>query len=156
MKKTMLIIAMAIVPMLGFGQIASDDTPSFRFDKIMNIRAMYSDLQCRTNLETNEKVYQIYSRTTNQFDNFCLTIGEIDDAISTIEYFVKFLENSNIGDNKKLKMANGDDLRIEKVKQMGWIMLQMKLSGCAGLAYLDLKVLQRVLERLYSIKTNGA
>lgn len=108
-------------------------------------------MQSRTT-ESGEQSYQIYSKTTNQFDNFCLTIGELDDAIKTIEYFITFCETSKRGDNKSLSMADGENLRIECSAAMGKRFIYMNLRDCAGSANITEAELRKVLKELNKVK----
>jgi len=128
-----------------------EDTPSYRWDKVLTIRLSYSELKCRTNIDTGEKVYQIYSQTSNQFDNFCLTIGDLEGAIQTIEYLINFAETAKKGDSKTVKMANEDVLFFEKRTMLGKAVLDMKLTGNAGLANITSPELNKILKKLNEI-----
>lgn len=139
---------------IGQAQIV-DASSSYRWDKVMTIRSSYSELQCRADLETGERIYQIYANTSNRFDNFCLTIGDTDSGIQTIEYLITFCETSNKGDNISVEMADRKTLRMEAAMILGKKYVSLRLSGNAGSANITLTELNKILQKLKEIKSES-
>ena len=151
MKKTLLVLLLAMFAVNIHAQIVGE-SESYRWDEICSIRAMHSKLKCRINVNTGEKMYQIYAETTNRFDNFCLTLGDLSNAIKTVEYLFDFMDTSKSGDIKAVNLADGKILTLKLGSFIGQKELTLLLSDCAGTTDIYYKELKKVLNTLTEIE----
>lgn len=134
-------------------QIVGESIAS-KWEKVFSVRQGFVKLMCHIEKadEGERKVYHITTTTSNRFDEFCLTLGEIDDAIATCEYLYNFSENEERGVNKTFDLLDKRRLTVETYTLMGRKALRLGLSDCAGIATIGSPELLKIINKLKEIR----
>lgn len=154
MKKfffVLIIFSLFVIP--AKSQIVGESTAS-KWETVASVGMGTIKVRCRIEKrdEGDIKVYHMLMATSNRYDNFCLTLGEIDDAIKTCEYLYDFSENEELGVHKTFELLDKRSLGVKIFKIMGTKCLKLHLSDCAGDAEISIIFLRKIIKKLKEVR----